>query len=192
MGGETRRADFPRLARCGVLALAAAVLAACGFQPLYATGGTPRQWDPDLAAITVTPIKDRPGQVLELALREDLNPGGKSVPVKWRLDTVLTISRSDLGIQTNATATSSEINVIATFALVDIANGKPVYTSASRAVGDFNQLTDAYATQVASDDAQDRALRQVADEMALRMAVFVRHQRDAAASARDKAASSER
>jgi LPS-assembly lipoprotein len=164
------------LARRGLLLGFALVLGGCGFRPLYAPHG-PRDWDPDLAAIAVVPIADRPGQILELALRETLNPAGVSVPTRWRLVTALTIGRSDLGIQRNATATSSEITVSANYTLYDATSGRPVYSNASRAISDFNQITDAYATQVAADDARDRALEEVAQDMAIRMAVFVRQTR---------------
>jgi LPS-assembly lipoprotein len=160
----------------------ALALAGCGFHPLYAPSG-PRDWDPDLAAINVLPIKDRQGQILALALRESLNPAGASVSKRWDLQTGLRVTRSDLGIQRNATATTSEITVYATFQIVEASSGKMVYSSTSNAVGDFDQVEDAYATQVAADSARDRALRQVADEMTLRLAIFVRNQRAKAATA---------
>jgi LPS-assembly lipoprotein len=178
MSWSERRAHPSR--RSLWLAPLALLLAGCGFHPLYAPSG-PRDWDPDLAAIDVRPIADRPGQILELALRENLNPGGVSVAKRWDLTTGLTVTRADLGIQRNATATTSEINVYAVFSIVDAKTGKSVYTSSSRAVGDFDQIDDAYATQVAADDARDRAILEVADEMALRLAIFVRDQRTKAA-----------
>jgi len=159
-----------------LLLLALSALGGCGFRPLYAPRG-PQDWDPDLAAIVVSPIPDRSGQILALALREDLNPGGTAAAKHWQLDTHLTVGRSDLGIQRNATATSSEITVTATYVVIELASGKQVYSSSSRAVGDFDQLNDAYATRVGADDAQDRALHEIADEMAMRMALFVRQQR---------------
>jgi LPS-assembly lipoprotein len=161
------------LAVLGTLCL---VLAGCGFRPLYTPRGS-NDWDPDLAAIRVSPIHDRQGQILELALRENLNPGGVNVAPRWRLNTELTVSRSDLGIQRNATATTSEITASVSFTIIDIKTGRLIYTSTSRAVGDFDQIYDAYATMVASDSARDRALHQVADEMTLRLALFVRSQR---------------
>src|SRR5579884_4471586 len=119
----------------------AAALAGCGFHPLYAPRG-PHDWDPDLAAIDVLTINDRPGQILASALRENLNPAGVSVPKRWNLRTGLRVARSDLGIQRNATATTSEITVYTTFQVVDL-TGKMVYSSTSSAVGDFDQLEDA-------------------------------------------------
>ncbi len=171
----------PRVTRRGVLALVAFSLGGCGFRPLYAARG-PADWDPDLAAISVSPVHDRTGQILTLALRENLNPGGGSVPARWRLDTTLYVSRNDLGIQRNSTTTGSEVFVTATFALFDIKSGKQVYASTSRANSDYDRLVDSYATQVSGDDAQDRALHQVADEMSLRLALFVRQQRTKASN----------
>ncbi|HXE27986.1 MAG TPA: LPS assembly lipoprotein LptE [Stellaceae bacterium] len=164
------------------LAPLAVMLTGCGFHPLYAPSGT-HDWDPDLAAIDVLPISDRPGQILALALREDLNPRGVSVPKRWNLQTGLRVTRTDLGIQRNATATTSEITVSAIFQITD-QGGRIIYSSSSSAVGSFDLVNDAYATQVAAQDARDRAIRQVADEMVLRLAIFVRDQRTKAAAAR--------
>ena len=168
--------------RALLLAPLATMLAGCGFHPLYAPRG-PGDWDPDLAAINVLRITERPGQILASALRENLNPSGASVPKRWDLQTGLRVTRSDLGIQRNATATTSEITVSASFAVIDTKTNKTVYSSSSNAVGDFDQVRDAYATQVAAEAARDRALREVADEMTLRLAIFVRDQRAKAAAA---------
>jgi LPS-assembly lipoprotein len=161
------------------LAPLAFALTSCGFHPLYAPSG-PRDWDPDLAAIEVRPMNGRPGQILELALRERLNPGGISVQPRWVLRTSILVGRADLGIQRNATATTSELTVNAQFSVQDAKTQKTIYSNASTAVGDFDLVDDAYATQVAADSARDRALLEVADDMMLRLAIFVRDQRTTA------------
>jgi LPS-assembly lipoprotein len=163
------------------LAFLALALSGCGFHPLYAPSG-PRDWDPDLAAIDVQQIPDRQGQILALALRENLNPGGLSVAPRWRLTTSLSVGRADLGIQRNATATTSEVTVNASFQVIDVKTNRAVYSSSSSAVGDFDLVADAYSTQVAANAARDRALQEVAEEMTLRLAIFVRDQREKAAA----------
>lgn len=162
--------------RLFALVALALALSGCGFHPLYAPSG-PHDWDPDLAAIAVTPIRDRSGQILELELRESLNPGGISVRPRWNLETVLNVSRADLGIQRNATATTSEVTVTAQFEVQDARTHATIYTSSSAAVGDFDLVDDAYATQVAANAARDRAIEEVAQEMTMRLAIFVRDQR---------------
>jgi LPS-assembly lipoprotein len=96
--------------------------------------------------------------------------------------TNLYVVRSDLGIQRNATATTSAVTVAVSFRVTDAVTEKLIYSSSSTAVGDFDQVSDAYATQVAAESARDRALREVADEMTLRLAILVRDQRAKAAS----------
>jgi LPS-assembly lipoprotein len=157
------------------------MLGGCGFHPLYAPSG-PHDWDPALAAIVVDPIRDRQGQILEQALRESLNPGDITVAPRWRLRTLLTVTRVDLGIQRNATATTSEIIVSASYQLSNRNSQIPIYASSSQAVGDFDEIDDAYATQVAADSARDRALQQIADDMTLRLTLFVRSPRAKGAS----------
>src|SRR5215469_9506378 len=79
--------------RRGILAaLAAAPLAGCGFRPLYG-GHAAGEYDPRLATIKVTPIADRNGQILELALREKLNPRGVALPTRYTLSVTLTLGR---------------------------------------------------------------------------------------------------
>ena len=68
-------------------------------------------------------------------IRENLNPGGVSIAKRWVLSTALTVTRVDLGIQRNATATTSEINVTAYYSVSDATSGKVVYGSTSRAIG---------------------------------------------------------
>ena len=159
--------------RRGCLVALVATLGGCGFQPLYSPS-SPHDWDPALAAISIGPIPDRQGQILELALHQNLNPRGLGVAPRWRLNLILGVSRIDLGIQRNATTTSSEITAGASYSLVEVTSGAVVYASTSRASGDFNQLVDAYATQVAEGNARERALKELADQIALRLVLYVR------------------
>ena len=155
--------------------LATAPLAGCGFHPLY-RGETAGEYDPTLAAIKVEPIADREGQMLEMALREKLNPRGVAVPQLYTLKVVLTLARSDLGIQRNATSTRSEIDASASYAL----NGVGVGVSGStRTITAFDLQNDAWAATVAENDARTRAVEALADAIVTRLTLWAR-QRDAA------------
>jgi LPS-assembly lipoprotein len=162
-----------------LIALGAAPLGGCGFHPLYGQQ-LAGEYDPALAAIKVVPIPDRNGQILAQELREKLNPRGVDTRVLYVLTIHLDVTRSDLGIQRDATSTRGEIHANATFTLNPSAGpAKVLYSGRGRAVSSFNVLTDGYATLVAADDARDRALKDLADDILLNLQLYVKRQREA-------------
>jgi LPS-assembly lipoprotein len=161
--------------RRALLLLLLPPLAACGFSPLYAEREETEE--PGLAAIKVLPIKDRIGQMLEMALRDSFNPRDRAVDTRYTLAVTLALSRYDLGIQRDATATRGRVDVYATIELKDTKTGKVIYTSRAQSTSSFNVLDDAYAAQVAEDDARTRTVRDLTDEIRARMALFLRSRR---------------
>jgi len=153
-------------------ALAAAPLAGCGFHPLYG-GRTAGEYDPRLAAIKVAPIPDREGQMLELALREKLNPRSVTAPTRYSLTVTLKLTQSDLGIQRNATSTRSEINAAASYLL---SGGGTNVTGNSRTVTAFNLQDDAWAATVAEKDARERAIADLADAIYMQLSLWSQRQ----------------
>ncbi|HXZ00551.1 MAG TPA: hypothetical protein VEI03_11160 [Stellaceae bacterium] len=159
--------------RRALLGLALLALAGCGFHPMYSEREMALD-APELAAITVGPIPNRVGQQLELSLREALNPQGLAASPRYRLNVALTMNRIDLGIQINATSTSGRIDAYATMTLVQLDTSKTIYTSRTQSTAYFNILTDAYAAQVAEDDARSRTVRDLTAEIRTRLALFLR------------------
>ena len=149
-------------------------LAGCGFHPLYAESH--REVDePVLAAIIVMPIADRIGQQLALSLREQFNPHGLSIEPRYRLGVTLSVARSDLGIQRDATATRGQVSVFASIVLYDAKTWNVVYRGAAHSLSAFNVVNDAYAAQVAQDDSDFRAIHDLAEEIRTRIAIFVQN-----------------
>src|SRR5438874_1925996 len=97
-------------------------LAGCGWTPLYADRETGPA-DAELRAIKVAPIPERIGQRLAMALRETFNPDGTPSPQRYRLDTLLTATRSDLGIQQTGLGSRGKLDATVTFWLRDIMTG---------------------------------------------------------------------
>jgi LPS-assembly lipoprotein len=161
--------------RRALLLLLLPPLAACGFSPLYAEREETEE--PGLAAIKVLPIKDRIGQMLEMALRGSFNPRDRAVDTQYTLAVTLSVSRYDLGIQRDATATRGRVDVYATMELKDAKTDKVIYTSRAQSTSSFNILDDAYSAQVAEDDARVRTVRDLTDEIRARMALFLRSRR---------------
>jgi hypothetical protein len=60
--------------------------------------------------------------------------------------------------------------------LTDYKSGKSVYTAHTQSTSAFNILQDAYAAQVAEEDARTRTVRDLTVEIRTRLALFVRQQ----------------
>jgi LPS-assembly lipoprotein len=159
--------------RRSLLALGLLPLAACGFHPLYSEA-VQREENPQLAGIIVEPIPDRYGQQLELALREALNPEGLNVKPLYRLVVGVQVQRIDLGIQRDATSTRGRVEAYATLTLVDVKTHRRIYASRTQSTSAFNVLQDAYAAEVAEEDARTRTVQDLTDQIRLRLALFLR------------------
>ena len=157
--------------------LALLPLGGCGFHPLYGERAT-LGYDPALAAITVMPIADRIGQIVETALREDFNPREVAVKPRYTLLVIVNVARSDLAIQRNATSLRSRLNAAAHFRLSDTANSHVIFTGTSSAITSFNVPFDAYAATVAEQNAREVAAQDLSRDIATQITIFM-HQRNA-------------
>jgi LPS-assembly lipoprotein len=154
------------------------LLAACGFQPLYAERAGANAAD-QLAAIRIEPLPDRSGQLLYNALRDGLNPLGSPASPDYRLKVKLDESLEELAFQTDETATRVNMTLTAAFALFPSEGKEPVFEGVSRTTTAYNVLTSPYATLTSSEDARARALDDIAREIRARLAVFLSRQASA-------------
>lgn len=151
------------------------LLTACGFQPLHTQKST-SSGTPILGSnIQIAPIANREGQILRGYLQERLNPHGQSAP-EYILETNITESRQDLGIERDTTATFARLSVTANYVLKSTDTGVVLLRSSARSINSFNVVDSPYAEQIAEQDARERALREIADDMALRLNVFFKNQ----------------
>jgi LPS-assembly lipoprotein len=155
-------------------AAAGLTLAGCGFRPLYAPPDE-AAFDAQLASIKVNSINNRVGQLLAMQLRDSFNPTGASVQARYALSVSLSVTRRDLGIRPDATASRSEIDIRAQYSLLDIRSNNVVFTGSSRSASAFNVLDDDYATIVAQNDAQMRLIQDLSDDIRTRLAVFLQY-----------------
>lgn len=165
----------------GLLALALpglGLLAGCGFQPLYGKTQQGMVTD-DFAAIRIAPLGERSGQMLHNLLRDRLNPYGQPTVPRYELQIALTESGVESGIQRDETATRVTLRMSADFSLIDLQSGEVVTKGLSRASSGFNILDNRYASTVSAEDARERALTVLADDIRLRLAAYFAGQRAA-------------
>ena len=156
----------------GFLIILAGALGSCGFQPLYAERPGGRSVSSDLSEVRIAPISDRAGQMLRNELIDRLNPSGEPNPGKYTLIVTLSVSKQELGIRKDETATRANMLLSATFRLVEAESGAIVYRSGSSATTSYNIVESDYGTISAERDARQRGLILLADGIAIRVSAY--------------------
>ncbi|MEK9672114.1 MAG: LPS assembly lipoprotein LptE [Rhodospirillaceae bacterium] len=153
--------------------VALALLAGCGFRPLY--GNLGREAGSEsvaeaMARIEIAPIPDRIGQQVRNGLLDALVTRGTTEKPEFVLRVRLTEGTSDLAVQKTAFATRAILTVNADFQLVDISTGASIVSSNSHATASLNILKSEFATLMAEKNARQRAIKQVVDDIRLKIA----------------------
>lgn len=161
-----------RLAAVLLLALLPGVLGACGFKPVYGVSAEHEATDKALANVQIDPIADRNGQVLRNNLIDRFYTEGRPAKPTYRLAVALTAAEESLGIQKDATATRARLRLQASYELIDIESGKVVYRTFSRSVVSFNLLDSQYAILASRQDAYDRGLTELANDIRTRLSLY--------------------
>src|SRR5215475_9557235 len=156
---------------------AAQLLSGCGWTPLHADVKTEAAGD-ELRAIKVDPIPERIGQRLEIALRNSLNPSGEPIPARYRLNTVLAVALSNLGIQSQGLATLGQLDTTATFRLIDLQTGGILLINTVHVANSFNLNPNQYSTIVGEDDAAVRSVAELDQEIVARLTLFMQRRLD--------------
>lgn len=166
------RRELARLL-AGTAALAPAfALAACGFQPLYGQRSNNESVAASLASVRVEPLSDRAGQQMHNFLRDRLNPTGQPLSPNYRLELQLVETVTELGVRRDETASRANLRMSADFALLDYDGQSPLLAGRSSSTTSFDILTNPFATAVSEDDARARALRELADDIETRLALY--------------------
>ena len=164
------------IVRIGLIA-AALALSGCGFRPLYATNDSAPANSPQvteaLNAVVIAPIADRDGVRLRQALRERMQPEGLTKSPRYALSVQLVSQVQELGVRRDATASHANLIYTARFSLTE--GGRRIYGDTVQSIVSYNILDDQYATVTAVGNAGERAIRQVGDEIKMRLAIFFEH-----------------
>ncbi|HJQ56956.1 MAG TPA: LPS assembly lipoprotein LptE [Vineibacter sp.] len=166
-----------------VLALASS-LAACGFEPMYGerAGTTPADRpaqtgvQSDMFATRVATIADRVGQMVRNQLVDRLNPQGEPGQPAYYLVVRLNEQKDAVLTRSDEFSTATNLRLIADFEVRD-PKGNILNTGYSRAITRYNTLRSQYATIAAEDSARERAARELAEDIRVKLAVFYAHRR---------------
>lgn len=174
--GRTRRG----LLALALLAPVALVTAGCGFQPLYGGRGAANV-SAKLQQVDIGVIPDQQGQKLRNLLIDRFYKDGWPSQSQYRLLTSLTASEQKLALQKDATAVRAQLIVNAPYQLVDSNTGKVVLSAVSRSYISYNVLEQQYAALVTVENAYDRALVEISNDITGRVAAFLNRPPESAA-----------
>lgn len=147
-------------------------LAACGFSPLYAEKEDGTTVANKLATVRIDAMRDRVGQQMHNLLRDRLNPYGQPASPDYRLLLLITETISELGVRRDETATRANLKLDANFFLRKSGSGEQVLAGRSTSTTSYDILEEPFATTISERNARERALREVADDIETRLAVF--------------------
>ena len=166
--------------RIVAIVVAAGLLAACGFQPLYG-GGKRGPAATELASIRIEPIADRSGQMLRNHLLDRLNPYGAPARPAYILRVAMSDSQSGVAVRRSEFPTRTTLRVEASYTLTRADTGAALFSANSAIEGGYNILDSEFATLAAEHNVRERVIREVAFDMEARLAAFFRLQEQPAA-----------
>jgi len=148
------------------------ILAGCSFRPLYGTSNEGTSARVGSNSIAISQIgQERVGQQLRNSLIDRLTPGGQPQFPAYTLDVTISDSLTDLLVQEDSTVLRRNYRLTASYKLIEVATGDPVYTSSVSRTASLNRLDSEYANVIAQRDAEERAAEAVADVMVQRLGI---------------------
>ncbi len=165
--------------RAFLLGGAAALLGGCGFQPLYGDRDYGAAGGEELAAVKVNTIPDRAGQILHNFLLDRINPQGRPATALYSLEIQPVEQKSNVGIIKDSTATLAQLGNTANYTLYDLKKKAAVQSGRSRSFTSYNIVESQFATLAAEKDARERTLREIADDITTKVAVFLASKKQA-------------
>lgn len=164
-------ATVNRLLRLACLTGALAALGACGFHPIYAPREGSVFVDKALNNVAIANIPDRQGQMLRNHLMDRMYFSGRPTKPQAELTVTLRSTETDLGVQKDATTARRQLNMWAQYRLKAIAGDELLKGSAHSSVS-FSKMDAQYGTLAAEQNAYDRAIHEVGEQIVNRLSLY--------------------
>jgi len=154
--------------RAAVIVALCALLAGCGFHPMY--GGS---LAPELSAIYVEPMAEREGYELRNELIDLLGSDGTLAGKTYCLKITLKETNQGVALQNDATITRYNDRLVASYELSD-AKGTTLTSGSQTGLSSYNVASSPYSTLAAQQDADKRAAQDMAERIRLDLGAWFR------------------
>lgn len=165
-----------RAARLLALLVLPLALASCGFEPMYGQRAEKNSGSGSkaMAGVTVAPIGGRVGQIFKTSLEDLLNPAGPQGAPQFRLQANISHIIVPISVARDGTVSRFNINFTSEYALIRIADDKPVTSGTLSYVTSYNNLANSYySTYIAEQDALKRGTAAMAELYRQRLALYL-------------------
>lgn len=157
-----------RLLIAGMLVM---LVAGCGFKPLYRTDSA-GDVVPQFSQISIAQPEDRPSQQLRNYLLDSLTPHGEPQKPRYILEYRLTENIGSVFVTRSEEITRNNLQMAVYYTLRDYETGKPVYSQSVQSLASYNLTLADYANLVSEKNARERSLKDIAEQMRLRLGNF--------------------
>lgn len=148
------------------------LLSGCGFSPIYASGDEDsRTVKQSLSNIAIANIPDRHGQILRNHLIDRMYFDGRPSYPDSTLEISLRSSQKDLGVQKDASTFRRQLDLWADYTL-RARNGKQLLKGTAHSAVGYSKLDAQFGTVAAEQNAMDRALKEVGEQIVNRLALY--------------------
>lgn len=155
-----------------VLFIAAWLLSACGFHPMYGETGATASLSDEFANVAISPIEERTGQIVWNHLRDRMNPHGEPAAPDYLLSVDLNEIVEGYGYRQDESVTRESFTLEAMFRLTDQKTGDVVYADKVRSVQAYDVVQSDFANFSAQQDARDRTALQVSELITARLGLY--------------------
>ena len=173
--------QIPQARIFGLTALVFVVVltSGCGFRPLYGTRPNESTATENyLAQIQITQIPDRLGQQLRNNLLSRLTPKGEPRNPRYQLNVSLSESIANLGVKKTSVVTRGNLTVNANYTLNILGDQKHFTSGTVQAISSYDIPQAEFSARAALNDARARAIREIADDIKIRLGVYFKQVTD--------------
>jgi LPS-assembly lipoprotein len=163
-----KRFPLSKTLPAALLAVAALALSSCGFTPLYG----PQSVTKGLSTIEVVAAEGRVGYLLREKLDDAFARDVNLLP-SHRLVYTVEERRYARGVRVDNVANRYELNLTATWRLLDIKTGREVRSGSTSAAVTYDSADQPYASISAQQDSQERAATELARRIQLDLAAWL-------------------
>ena len=145
------------------------LVSSCGFSPVYKKDTHNANMSEKLASIDFEEPDNINERIFASRLQDLLNPTSISVPNEHIIEYKIGSEKISLVVERDRTTTRYKIIVTASYKIRDISTNKVISKAIVKREGEYDRVESDYATYVSENDAEERIIRELAEDVKIRI-----------------------